>query len=154
MNQENNQFNINRSWNQSYTTYIWLGKDLRSIDSRFQRLISPSQWNCFTTANDCEKFLADQQLDELRRVYLISTYPLASQLYTDETATKISVAYIYSDHEEFFDKWINKFKSIRGIYKNFDILYEQFSTDLTKNIDEQLVQEPDKVRYLFIEQLG
>lgn len=129
-------------------TFVWLADDFDSIDQRFLSVISPYQWNWFSNVNQCQTFLFDQQSQISTRIYLVSDYSLAAQLFAYEHATKISVAYLYSTHEELFDKWVHKFPSIRAVYKNFDRLYEQFTADLTKNIELTPVPKPDKASRL------
>lgn len=128
--------------------FVWLANDLDSIDQLFWSAISPYQWNGFSEVNKCQTFLFDQQSQNNTRIYLVSTYSLAAQLFTYDHATKISAAYIYTTHDEFYDKWAQKFPAIRGIYKDLDRLYEQFTTDLTKNVDLAETAEPKKVSRL------
>ena len=145
---DTDRLSILRNLHRLCPIFIWLGNDLDTIDQRFTSVISPCQWNWFSNVNQCQTFLFDEQSQINTRIYLVATYSLAAQLFAYEHATKISVAYIYSTHEEFFDKWVHKFPSIQGLYKNFDRLYEKFTADLTKNIELAPVPEPEKASRL------
>jgi hypothetical protein len=115
--------------------YIWLDNELCSIEQRFQSIIYPNQWKCFSNVDECQTFILNQQLQYNPKIYLFSSYSLAEQLFTYDHTSKIYVVYLYSNQNEIFSKWINNFPIIRGIYKNFDSLFEQFDFDITTNIE-------------------
>lgn len=116
-------------------TYIWLDDNLQSIEQRFQSTISPNQWKYFSNADECQTFILCQQLQNNPKIYLLSSYSLAEQLFAYEHVSKIFVAYLYSNQNGIFSKWTNTFPVIRGIYKDFDALFEQFDFDITTNIE-------------------
>jgi len=126
---------INYYSNKSDRTYIWLDNNLSSIEQRFQSIIYPNQWKYFSNVYECQTFILNQQLQYNPRIYLFSSYYLAEQLFTYNHISKIYVAYLYVNQNEIFSKWINSFPVIRGIYKNFDSLFEQFDFDITTNIE-------------------
>ncbi len=126
---------INYYSNKSDRTYIWLDNNLSSIEQRFQSIIYPNQWKYFSNVYECQTFILNQQLQYNPRIYLFSSYYLAEQLFTYNHLSKIYVAYLYVNQNEIFSKWINSFPVIRGIYKNFDSLFEQFDFDITTNIE-------------------
>ena len=80
-------------------------------------------------------FILNQQLQYNPKIYLLSSYSLAEQLFTYEHISKIYAAYLYSNQNEMFPRWANNYSVIRGIYKNFDTLFEQFNFDRTTNIE-------------------
>jgi hypothetical protein len=124
---------INYYSNKSDRLYIWLDNDLYLIEQRFQSVISPNQWKYFPTVYECQTFILNQQLQYNPKIYLFSTYSLAEQLFAYEHVSKIYVAYLYSNQNEIFSKWISSFPMIRGIYTNSDLLFEQFHSDITTN---------------------
>jgi len=126
---------INYYSNKSDRTYIWLDNNLSSIEQRFQSIIYPNQWKYFSNVYECQTFILNQQLQYNPRIYLFSSYYLAEQLFTYNHISKIYVAYLYVNQNEIFSKWINSFPVIRGIYKNFDSLFEQFDFDITTDIE-------------------
>jgi hypothetical protein len=126
---------VNYYSNRFDRTYIWLDDNLQSIEQRFQSLISPNQWKYFSSAYECQTFILSQQLQKNPKIYLLSSYSLAEQLFAYEHVSKIFVAYLYSNQNRIFSKWTNTFPVIRGIYKDFDALFEQFDFDITTNIE-------------------
>ncbi len=124
---------INYYSTKSNRLYIWLDNDLYLTEQRFQSLISPNQWKYFATVYECQAFILNQQLQYNPKIYLFSTYSLAEQLFAYEHVSKISAAYLYSNENEIFSKWISSFPMIRGIYSNSDLLFEQFHSDITTN---------------------
>jgi hypothetical protein len=134
---DSNQTNemVNYYSNKSDRTYIWLDNSFSIIDQRFQTIIYPNQWKYFSNAYECQTYILNQQLRYNPKIYLFSSEFLAEQLFTYEHVAKIDAAYLYSNQNEIFSKWINNFPNIRGIYKNFDSLFEQFSFDTTTNFE-------------------
>jgi RNAse (barnase) inhibitor barstar len=131
-NQSNEIYNYS---NKSNRTYIWLDHNLQLTERRFQSIISPNQWKHFSDAYECQTFILSQQLQNNPKIYLISSYHLAEQLFAYEHVSKIFAAYLYSNQNEIFSKWINNFPVIRGIHKNLDTLFEQIDSDITTNIE-------------------
>jgi hypothetical protein len=136
---------VNYYSNKSDRVYIWLDNEFPSIESRFQSIIYPNQWKYFSNAYECQTFILNQQLQYDPKVYLVSSYSLAEQLFTYEHVSKIYMAYIYCNQNEIFSKWINSFPMIRGIYKNIDSLFEKFELDITTNIESVSYQHKQQV---------
>jgi hypothetical protein len=126
---------VNYYSNKSDRTYIWLDDNIYMIEQRFQTIIYPNQWKYFSNAYECQTFILNQQLQYNPKIYLFSSDSLAERLFAYEHVSKIDAAYLYSNQNEIFSKWINHFPIIRGIYKNFDALFEQFNFDITTNFE-------------------
>ncbi|CAF3560993.1 unnamed protein product [Adineta steineri] len=126
---------VNYYSNKSDRTFIWLDNTIYSIENRFQELIYPDQWKYFSNIYDCEAFILKQKLQYNTKIYLFTTCNLAEQLFAYEHVSKIYAAYLSFNQNEIYPTWINNFPIIRGIYQNFDSLYEQFSYDITTNIE-------------------
>ncbi|CAF0830737.1 unnamed protein product [Rotaria sordida] len=152
---------INYYSNKFDRIYIWLDNDFYSIEQRFQSIIYPNQWNSFSNTNECQKFILNQQLQYNPKIYLISSYYSAEQLFTYEHVSNIHVAYLYSKQIDIPSRWINVFPRIRGIYKNLDSLFEQVNFDIATNIEllpfqhqQQAHEDPLPVTFLDIDQGG
>ncbi|CAF0772370.1 unnamed protein product [Rotaria sp. Silwood1] len=141
--------------------YIWVDSDFYSMEQRFQSIVYPNQWNTFSNINECQKFILSQQLQYDPKIYLISSYYSAEQLFAYEHVSNIHVAYLYSNENGRPPRWINVFPRIRGIYKNLDSLFEQFSFDITTNIEllpfqhqQKAHEDPLPVTFLDTDQDG
>ena len=128
-------------------TYIYLDDHLQYPEQRFQSLISPNQWRYFSNADECQTFILCQQLQNNPKIYLVSSYSLAEQLFAYEHVAKIFVAYLYSNQSGIFSKWTNTFPVIRGVYKDFDALFEQLEFDITTNIELLPHHHKQQVRF-------
>ncbi|UJR37140.1 hypothetical protein I4U23_029850 [Adineta vaga] len=115
-------------------TYIWLDDVLYSIEERFHGVIHPNQWIHFTKVNECQEFIQNQQLQYNSNIYLIAKDSLAEQLFTFDHISRISSAYIYSNQDNLFIKWIRSFQVIRGVYANFDELYDKLCVDMVRSM--------------------
>lgn len=132
----------NQCYPRSKLIYVWLD-DRILPDQRFESIIAPKKWNCYSNIFECQRYVSNQIVHREQFVILVASATKAEEfLGKAEPHSNIIGLYLYSTIER--PPWVYRVSNIQAFQPSIDDLYEKFKTHLVP-INQPIVLQNNDV---------